>query len=1380
MSNSKIQATKPVTNTTFASKFSEPIVRPMPVSKAKMNELRAYKKDAPNSNKEMIQHVIDLYEGKKIPNFKTAENVLLRLSNTSKNKAIQERGLKDYKAVVAKYADALPTTGRLTRQIAEKQRKVGTRIGSITLILFRRANTGDAEATVNVPGMGGTVQKQSMRKTAKRIHQEISDSSAKSKRKYGDLEQFYIGSFDLRLDADEVKFLKSVENKMMRRGGTEASQEGREFNHLASLMKSKNVVFSHLMDTTGNSYLEAMYVMNLSKSDWTKDGDRIEFDPKRRKNKSTDKVAAYYRYTTTELDLSAETLKEAIAKHHYAKDECFINSLYDFYKDTLMNTKRHRNVITREIILETIGKTEDDVKEGLSILDMEPFFVKFRLQLRVFDKFYKLIHKYDPPTRNHHNRAMYCLCADGHIYTLNHDDHRLKQGLQHSASSSSASLEDEELPEVQLKVGENYITREDAEPTPAKMIDGADDLLDIIRNKAEGVKFIKLVHRQDDLVSLMFQLLEAGYSPGVNFEAGRVTALKLELNKTFIVVETQQLIKSVVDGVVVVEDEETYNNMSQAMTHMNNKLFLKSHLSYYTEEDVDILDTYRTKPICGMLKPVATDRVKQLIEIDVTKAYTAAFCDITEIPIFNEFDAFRPYNDPLTGPIEPLNLYLVESKPHPLNTQSHQLLYGKYLDSSSRPIAFKQPSFIKKVNYKQIVSELYENRISENDEHDVYIKKLVANVNFGLLEKGVNRRSAGYIFEDLAECQHYQAQHGGTIHIIQKIADNSQVYERSPLGLDDGIEEECFCTHFSFTPEGKPYYVLQLRAEKTLRNGFRYVKELLLQGHNNKLKEAYDKLTAGGVEVFSVKTDCFTIKADQENSAMEILAKDEDSIRPLAVSPFGASKIGSWRVSKRGDMTLPYENLQVKQLLKPQITHPKSTEHPVQNEWNTDELCDLFVKHRRVMVRAEFAGCGKSHACKAMEQKGFKVLFVCPTNKLVQNNRENGTTLNQFFGVGLSEDGGLTRISKFDDSPYQVIVFDEIYFASIRMLAKIKRYCELNPDKIILATGDTDQLETIDLVSDRLDYDTYMNHCIDTIFPDGVRLKENKRLKGSADKIILELFKKQIFDPDIPVETTIKKWFKTTKEIKTTHNIAFKNSTCAWVADQVRTEMMKKTSEYEVGETLVCRKYLKQKGAKLNVNFEYKIKAIDGSTFTVEDESTNTSYTLKKEDVKAHFIHSYCRTCHSYQGSSINDEITIFDSKFHYVSRKWLYTAVTRATELSKVWFYNGYQEKHNGEKAALKRYLDLKVDNYKKQDLRAKREVTENFITSEWLNEQFGKTCPGCGDCFRFDFVHGLANFPIVHSNLSADRIDCSEGHHLGNIVPSCVTCNQRKSCWD
>ncbi len=77
-------------------------------------------------------------------------------------------------------------------------------------------------------------------------------------------------------------------------------------------------------------------------------------------------------------------------------------------------------------------------------------------------------------------------------------------------------------------------------------------------------------------------------------------------------------------------------------------------------------------------------------------------------------------------------------------------------------------------------------------------------------------------------------------------------------------------------------------------------------------------------------------------------------------------------------------------------------------------------------------------------------------------------------------DDATQRMVKFDDEKYDVIVFEEIYFANIVMLAKIKRCSENN-----LATGDTNQLETIDLVPIQIDYETYMDHCINTFSPPG-------------------------------------------------------------------------------------------------------------------------------------------------------------------------------------------------------------------------------------------------------------------------------------------------------
>jgi hypothetical protein len=68
-------------------------------------------------------------------------------------------------------------------------------------------------------------------------------------------------------------------------------------------------------------------------------------------------------------------------------------------------SNKKRKPITRETILQDIGKTEEDIINGISVQDIVPFFTKYNLQLRVFDIFGKCIFKYDPPNRNHHNKS---------------------------------------------------------------------------------------------------------------------------------------------------------------------------------------------------------------------------------------------------------------------------------------------------------------------------------------------------------------------------------------------------------------------------------------------------------------------------------------------------------------------------------------------------------------------------------------------------------------------------------------------------------------------------------------------------------------------------------------------------------------------------------------------------------------------------------------------------------------------------------------------------------------------------------------------------------------------------------------------------------------
>ena len=161
--------------------------------------------------------------------------------------------------------------------------------------------------------------------------------------------------------------------------------------------------------------------------------------------------------------------------------------------------------------------------------------------------------------------------------------------------------------------------------------------------------------------------------------------------------------------------------------------------------------------------------------------------------------------------------------------------------------------------------------------------------------------------------------------------------------------------------------------------------------------------------------------------------------------------------------------------------------------------------------------------------------------------------MNKFFSISISNTETKT---KFDDSEFDTIVFDEIYFSDLQKLARIKKQCDEHHDKIIIATGDTSQLEPINSLSNQFTYDYYSDHCINQIFKYEIYLEENKRLKTDTDKNMLKQIKSDIFNENIPTMHTINKYFKTTGEVtKSLKNIAFMNDTCNDVAKHIRKPM---------------------------------------------------------------------------------------------------------------------------------------------------------------------------------------------------------------------------------
>ncbi len=90
------------------------------------------------------------------------------------------------------------------------------------------------------------------------------------------------------------------------------------------------------------------------------------------------------------------------------------------------------------------------------------------------------------------------------------------------------------------------------------------------------------------------------------------------------------------------------------------------------------------------------------------------------------------------------------------------------------------------------------------------------------------------------------------------------------------------------------------------------------------------------------------------------------------------------------------------------------------------------------------------------------------------------------------------------------------------MLARIKNYSESHPNKIIIAAGDCNQLPPVNFAPNRVNFKTYADQCIDTIFLKSMMLRIPKRLKSAEDKKLLVEIARGIFDKDIPTETTLR------------------------------------------------------------------------------------------------------------------------------------------------------------------------------------------------------------------------------------------------------------------
>ena len=182
---------------------------------------------------------------------------------------------------------------------------------------------------------------------------------------------------------------------------------------------------------------------------------------------------------------------------------------------------------------------------------------------------------------------------------------------------------------------------------------------------------------------------------------------------------------------------------------------------------------------------------------------------------------------------------------------------------------YKQPSFIHKVEYTNIINELLQTNIDEHDE---------------VLEKGGATAHQSILFKSIDEADHYQTEYGSKINKL------SHIVSKCPEMITECDDEGgATTTYYGFDEDEwdvkASYYILNLKDKAVLRNGYRYIKELLLQHHNFKMNQDFKTLITNNINVYSVKTDAFVIDTCNEEKTKQLLEFHDD--------------IGGWKVSKQ-------------------------------------------------------------------------------------------------------------------------------------------------------------------------------------------------------------------------------------------------------------------------------------------------------------------------------------------------------------------------------------------------------------------------------------------------------------------------------------------------
>ena len=1146
-----------------------------------------------------------------------------------------------------------------------------------------------------------------------------------------------------------------------------------EWNRLISICR-KDSNFNENYNLYG-SYYSAMYlfdaISDLNKNDYTEPFNIFDTDM----YKIIDNNGICFKNIDYTINKNATEFKDLFQFEQTNKNilpalkanSCYFNLIYSTYKEAIENVYQKEERVYKDITPESLCKIlcienkEQDL--GLSIRASIKFFEKFNLGLTVLNIYDDVIFKYIPPTRHKriHPETLYILVYNNHCFKLNS---HVKSFVKKISMKEVIDEDKETYENLKNKLSTRFCFRNFDKESNKIFIDKLDDTVSHIKNNSES-KSINFI-TNTDLTEILFEMVDNKYTPYVTFESGILSKLGFKLKQNdeedAILYSIQHGDSSMVTNEIMTVEQDEIVNYDKADRAMYEWLLNKNNMSQRNDYVRNIENKYQIGPLSGFFEGCELN--SSYNTVDINKSYTSDLIDVQNFPVFSVFDIFLKYDG---HKIEDYTQYIVRCDDNNVTTsilfrKTYSRCYGYKLNRISNVaytiLYYRKPSRLNKANSNAYIDDLYSVKICENEQEDIEKKKFIANKNMGLIEKKYNSASITKIYKTLIEAQYYQIKYGGYIY---KLSDHQLV------NVDVIEEQKKDGVIASMENKERVLYVLVNNVKKDLEESFNPIKDLIYDIQLLKLWKLYNQLSENNIVVYGIKTDCLLVKENKDILSKFIVFDNK----------IGGVKFESCKIPINKKITM-FKN-ELIEFKQPEVNVIK-----LNDEYDVVEMRDKLQKYDRVLMKGLLPGSGKTTSVK---NSGYNLEFITPFNKLCQELRKenfNSVTLNKLLNINIMGEYN-KKAKQHDISQYEAICFDEIPLYGPHYLSKIYNFMNKS-DKKIFATGDVEQLQPIGFQLNNVsNVKEYMNRILDIMFPNQIILEHNKRLNTIEDQLKLKQIKEDIFNMKIDVGTTMRKYFKTIhkySELQTVKNISFFNFRAEIINKHIQEKypiqkgaIQKDKFWYYEGLELICKKHYKAKDIRLYTNYSYILQSIDEKKFTILEPVDNVKMTLNSK-LLSHFKLPHCLTCHSVQGLSIDDKVTLFDCNTPYVDRHFVWTAITRVRDLNNItYFEHSDNEVQALEDSRLKQYLKLKIDGYKKQDIEAKRCINkEMFIDINWFCDQV-KTHDRCPMC-NYKYYYVIDERNDIRCNISVDRLDNSLAHEKENCHLLCIECNKCK----